>query len=194
MSQHRHQPYAERDESDHWSGRPNEVLESEISTLTPARALDLGCGVGADAIWMAERGWTVTAVDRSRPAIDRAIEKADDVGANVRWICGDFVEQPPPAAGFDLVTVFYPALQKSERDRSVAALLNGVAPGGTLLVVSHGRPHRDSASFQGFDPSQYLEAEDIAGDLDADWELEIYETPHDGDVVLRARRHSRDSR
>src|ERR671931_2775394 len=71
-----------------WSGRPNGRLVAEVSALTPGRALDVGCGEGADAIWLVERGWTVTAIDISEVAICRAREASHRAGASVEWICG----------------------------------------------------------------------------------------------------------
>ena len=75
--------YSERDGA-MWSGRPNGRLVAEVAQLTPGRALDVGCGEGADAIWLARRGWTVTAIDVSDVAVRRAREAAELVGADGR--------------------------------------------------------------------------------------------------------------
>src|SRR5918999_196335 len=72
-----------------WSGRPNGRLVAEVADLTPGRALDVGCGEGADAIWLARCGWTVTAIDVSDVAVCRAREAAERAGAEVEWVCGD---------------------------------------------------------------------------------------------------------
>src|SRR4051794_8575714 len=80
--------YSERDGA-MWSGRPNGRLVAEVAGLTPGRALDVGCGEGADAIWLAQNGWTVTAIDVSDVAIIRAREAAELVGAAVEWVRGD---------------------------------------------------------------------------------------------------------
>jgi 2-polyprenyl-3-methyl-5-hydroxy-6-metoxy-1,4-benzoquinol methylase len=74
--------YSERDGA-RWSGRPNGRLLAEVASLTPGRALDVGCGEGADAIWLARRGWTVTAIDISEVAVTRAREAAERAGAAV---------------------------------------------------------------------------------------------------------------
>src|SRR5271165_4450548 len=79
--------YSERDGA-MWSGRPNGRLVAEVADLTPGRALDVGCGEGADAIWLAQRGWTVAAIDISDVALRRAREAAELAGATVEWIRG----------------------------------------------------------------------------------------------------------
>src|SRR5215213_3420754 len=96
--------YGERDGA-MWSGRPNGRLVAEVADLTPGRALDVGCGEGADAIWLAQHGWTVTAIDISDVAIGRAREAAEPAGAGVEWVCGDALRQPFPARSFDLVSM-----------------------------------------------------------------------------------------
>src|SRR5262252_2024810 len=80
--------YGERDGS-MWSGRPNGRLVAEVTALTPGRALDVGCGEGADAIWLTQQGWTVTAIDISDVALDRGRKAAERAGVTVEWICGD---------------------------------------------------------------------------------------------------------
>src|SRR5579871_5362086 len=80
--------YRER-EGQMWSGRPNGRLQAEVAGLTPGRALDVGCGEGADAIWLARSGWTVTAIDISDVALSRAREAAERAGVMVEWVCGD---------------------------------------------------------------------------------------------------------
>ncbi len=100
--------YAELDRV--WSGEPNHALTVEAATLTPARALDVGCGEGADAVWLATRGWTVTALDPSGVALARARAAAEASGVLVDWVHAGLAEADLPAGGFDLVSVFYPAL------------------------------------------------------------------------------------
>src|SRR4051794_28983233 len=80
-----------------WSGRPNGRLVAEVADLSPGRALDGGCGEGADAIWLAQQGWTVTAIDVSEVAVGRARKAAEQTGATVEWVCGDALETPFPA-------------------------------------------------------------------------------------------------
>src|SRR5205809_7736595 len=83
--------YSERDGA-RWSGRPNGRLVAEVADLTPGRALDVGCGEGADAIWLAQRGWTVTAIDISDLALCRAREAAELAGPAAEGVCGDALQ------------------------------------------------------------------------------------------------------
>src|SRR5688572_33495109 len=85
-----------------WSGRPNGRLVYEVADLRPRNALDVGCGEGADAIWLARRGWTVTAIDISDVAVSRAREAAELAGVTVEWVCGDALRTAFPARAFDL--------------------------------------------------------------------------------------------
>src|ERR1051326_3914406 len=118
-----------------WSGRPNGRLVAEVGTLTPGRVLDVGCGEGADAIWLAQRGWTVTAIDISDVAVSRARETAQRNGATVEWLCGDALQVPFPARSFDLLSMQYPALPKAPGEAAIRTLLDTVGPGGVLLAV-----------------------------------------------------------
>ena len=120
-----------------WSGAPNGQLVTETSALRPGRALDVGCGEGADALWLAGRGWDVTALDVSRVALDRAAAQAERTGAQVQWLHSGLVEAALPPASFDLVSAQYPALLRTENHEAERALLAAVAPNGTLLVVHH---------------------------------------------------------
>ena len=113
-----------------WSGRPNGRLVAEVADLTPGRALDVGCGEGADAIWLARCGWTVTAIDISDVAVARAREAAERAGVAVEWVCGDALQAPFPARSFDLLSMQYPALPKAAGEAAVRTLLDAVAPAG----------------------------------------------------------------
>jgi SAM-dependent methyltransferase len=122
-----------------WSGRPNPLLVREVSDLDPGTALDLGCGEGADAVWLASRGWRVTGVDISRTALERAAGHAADagVGDRVGWERHE-LGVTFPEGSFDLVNAQYlqspVPLDEIEVLRRAAA---AVAPGGTLLIVLH---------------------------------------------------------
>ena len=122
-----------------WSGRPNAVLVEELEGLTPGTALDLGCGEGADAIWMAEHGWLVTAADISQAALDRGADHAAAAGVadRITWARHDF-SQSIPAGPFDLVSAhFLHSPVDDPRESALRAAAAAVGPGGTLLVVSH---------------------------------------------------------
>ncbi|HMG40451.1 MAG TPA: class I SAM-dependent methyltransferase [Acidimicrobiales bacterium] len=183
-----------------WSGRPNGRLVAEVADLTPGRALDVGCGEGGDAIWLARRGWTVTAIDVSDLAVGRAREAAELAGATIDWVCGDALRTPLPARSFDLVSLQYPALPKAAGEATVRALLDTVRPGGLLLAVYHDLDdeHREHMKSRGVDPADYVGADDLGRLLGDDFTVELHavepridpppDTPHIADVVLRARR------
>jgi SAM-dependent methyltransferase len=191
--------YTERD-GPMWSGRPNGRLLAEVAGLPAGSALDVGCGEGADAIWLARSGWTVTAIDISHVAIIRAQEAAERAGATVEWICGDALQTPLPARSFDLVSMQYPALPKAAGDDAVRRLLDTVRSQGLLLAVYHDLDddHREHMKLQGVDPADYVGAEDLVPMLGPDLTVELLATktridpppgtPHVADIVLRARR------
>ena len=121
-----------------WSGKPNAALVEEVGDLPPGTALDLGCGQGGDAIWLASQGWTVTGADISQTALDAAARAADSAGVTVSWERHDLAESMP-AGPFELVTTSF--LHSPEEHHPWGAILRAaattVAPGGTLLVVGH---------------------------------------------------------
>ena len=183
-----------------WSGRPNGRLMAEVASLAPGRALDVGCGEGADAIWLARSGWTVTAIDISEVAVIRAREAAELAGAVVEWVCGDALQTPFPAGSFDLVSMQYPALPKAVGQAAVRALLDTVRPGGLLLAVYHdlSDEHREHMRSHGVDPADYVDADDLARLLGNEFTIELHtvepridpppDNRHIADIVLRARR------
>jgi SAM-dependent methyltransferase len=191
--------YSERDGT-MWSGRPNGRLVTEVADLTPGRALDVGCGEGADAIWLVQRGWTVSAIDVSDVAVRRAREAAELAGTGVGWVCGDALQTPFRSRSFDLVSMQYPALPKAAGEAAVGTLLDTVRPGGFLLAVYHDLDdeHREHMKSKGIDPADYVGVDDLGSLLDDDFTVELHAVvpridpppgaPHIADVVLRARR------
>ena len=187
------------DQGQLWSGRPNGALVAEAAALTPGRVLDVGCGEGADAVWLAGRGWDVTALEVSGIALQRAAEHARDAGVSVRWVHAGLAEARLPPASFDLVSAQYPALLRTPDAAAERALLAAVAPGGVLLLVHHAGM-QTHAHDNGFDPADYVWPAMVSALLDDDWQLEVDEqrsriAPAAGagahpvdDLVLRARR------
>ena len=183
-----------------WSGRPNGALVAEVAGLTPGRVLDVGCGEGADAIWLAGEGWDVTAVEVSAVALERAARHARAAGVAVRWVHAALVEAPLPAASFDLVSAQYPALPRTPDAAAERALLAAVAPGGLLLLVHHAGMETQEAHDGGVDPANYVWPQMVAALLDDDWRIELNEqrprigpdhgagAHHTEDLVIRARR------
>ncbi len=190
-----------------WSGHPNGTLVNEVSGLEPGRALDVGAGEGGDALWLAARGWSVTASDISQRALDRVSAEAGRRGLRVEYHRTDANATGAfkPAA-FDLVSAQYASIPRTPDGRGVLNLLNAVAPGGTLLIVSHDlEPMRAPAPEHGrpFDPDAYLRVDDFAAALadSPDWDIERHEkrprpagaasaAHHVHDIVLRARRRA----
>lgn len=181
-----------------WSGEPNGALVAEVADLRPGRALDVGCGEGADAVWLARRGWQVTAIDVSQVALKRAERHARDNGVDVSWVHAGLVEAQLPAGGFDLVSAQYAALRKTPDAIAEHTLLGLVAPGGTLLVVHHAIDP-EHAHECAFDPALYALPADVAALLSEGWKVEVDErrprsvrggagAGHAEDFVLRARR------
>ncbi|MBW3576134.1 MAG: methyltransferase domain-containing protein [Actinobacteria bacterium] len=186
------------DDVPHWSGQPNGTLVSEVSGLTPGTALDVGCGEGADAIWLARQGWQVTAVDPSRVALDRAAAAARAVRVEVTWVNAGLLGMPDGPGSYDLVSAQYPVLLRTDEDAAITTLLRAVAPGGRLLFVHHQRDPAHAAE-HGSDTAPYVMPADVEAHLDDGWEVEVHEArprpgpvaheaQHVRDLVLRARR------
>ena len=154
-------------------GAPSAVLMGVVRELAPGRALEIGCGVGADAVWLADRGWEVTALDVSRVALERARARGRQAGVNVEWGCARLEDAELPGAGFDLVTARYPALRHSPGRDAQRALLAAVAPGGTLLVVHHADVDVEKAKSYGFDPADYLSHDHVVELLGDDWDVHV---------------------
>ncbi|MCK0174937.1 bifunctional 2-polyprenyl-6-hydroxyphenol methylase/3-demethylubiquinol 3-O-methyltransferase UbiG [Mycolicibacterium sp. F2034L] len=177
-----------------FSGQPNTVLISEVSGLPPGRALDVGCGEGADAVWLAAQGWTVTALDVSRVAVERAAARAARAGVEVAFVRNDLVAAELPADGFDLVTAQYPALRSSADRAAERALTAAVAPGGVLLVVHHAGVDEDTARARGFDPADYVFPADVRAVLGDGWEVRFEESrPRDTPLGGAEHRHTHDA-
>ena len=124
-----------------WGAEPNRWVVEETAGLTPGAALDLGAGEGRNSIWLAARGWRVTAVDFSGVALERGRELAAAQPAGVAdrldWVCHDVLTYRPEPDGFDLVVLAYLHLRAAERGTVLRAAARGLAPGGTLLVIGH---------------------------------------------------------
>jgi SAM-dependent methyltransferase len=195
-----------RSQTSLWSGKPNRHLIAETEDLTPGRALDVGAGEGADAIWLAGRGWQVTAVDISLVALERAAGHAERAGADIAkrisWDHHDLIEWEPPRDHFDLVSAQYMHLPPAPRQALFDRLASAVAPGGTLLIVGHHPSDMQTTMPRPQRPELFFTGDDIAGQLDpSGWDIITNAaagrtaTDPDGhavtihDTVLRAQRY-----
>ena len=190
-----------------WSGEPNRRLVEQVGDLTPGTALDVGSGEGADAIWLAARGWDVTAIDVSSVGLARAAGHAADAGAGVAdritWQQADVLSWQPSPGQFDLVSSQFmqlPRLYLVPLNHHLAA---AVRPGGSLLIVGHHPSDMNTSVRRPHNPEMFFTAEEIAASLEpADWHVAIASAPErqvpdpDGqlvtihDAVLHAiRRH-----
>lgn len=152
-----------------WSAEPNRWVEELTTGLSPGRALDVAAGEGRNAVWLAERGWRVTATDFSPVAVertravaaDRLGSRADRVVAQVR----DATAPPEEPGGFDLVVVCYLQLPAEQRRRALRGAAAAVAPGGHLVVVAHDSTNLTGGTGGPQDPSVLYTPADVAGDL-----------------------------
>jgi SAM-dependent methyltransferase len=148
-----------------WGIRPNRWVEQELGALPPGVALDLACGEGRNALWLAEQGWRVTGVDFSPVALEKARKLESRTGADVTWVCADVLSYRAEAP-VHLALLCYLQVAQAERRQVMRAAAAAVAAGGTMLVVAH-----DSANLNGGtggppDPTVLYTADDVAADLD----------------------------
>jgi SAM-dependent methyltransferase len=156
-----------------WSGEPNAQLVAEVSSLPPGTALDVGCGEGADAVWLAARGWVVTATDISSVALSRARAHAEAAGVRATFVETDLLSTPPPPRSFDLVSAQFFQLPDPPRTRAMRQLANAVSAGGHFLVVGHHpEGHTESAHAERL----YTPDEITALFSDHEWQTVVSET------------------
>lgn len=157
-----------------WSGKPNAALEREAAGLTPGTALELGSGEGADAIWLAQQGWRVTAVDISPSALALGAATAREAGVadRITWVQADLVEWQPTGS-FDLVTsAFLHSPVEFARETVLRRTAAAVAPGGVLVVVGHAGP--PPWAEQHFEHDPFPTAEEVHASLeldDTEWDV-----------------------
>ena len=148
-----------------WTNEPNRFLVKETSALQPGRAVDLACGQGRNAVWLAERGWEVTGVDFSKVGLQKARGLAQARGVRADWIEADLTEYRPDAEAFDLVLIFYLQLPAHERTPIVRAAADGVGPGGTFLLVGHDSTNIEHGYGGPQIPAVLYSAEDVVDDI-----------------------------
>jgi SAM-dependent methyltransferase len=149
-----------------FGAEPNRFLVAEVAELSPGRALDLACGSGRNAVWLAARGWQVTGVDFSDVALEQARALAAEREVEVEWLEGDLLEWEPADRAYDLVVVLYLQVPAAERRRILACAAAAVAPGGTLLVVGHDLENLNGGHGGPKDPRVLFTADEVAAELD----------------------------
>ena len=162
-----------------WSGNPNPQLVAEVAGRPPGRALDAGCGEGADAIWLARAGWTVVAADISGVALERAAQHARDTdpaaAARIEWRQADLLVQPPEPGSYDLVSAQFIQLPPDQRTRLFTGLAAAVTCGGTLLVVGHHPSDLATGVPRPPMPELFYSPDEVAGLLDDSWVVTVSE-------------------
>jgi 2-polyprenyl-3-methyl-5-hydroxy-6-metoxy-1,4-benzoquinol methylase len=183
-----------------WTSQANRFLIEEAAGLPAGRALDVACGEGRNAVWLAERGWQVTGVDFSSVGVAKARALARGRDVNARWLVADLLDFEPDAEAFELVIVFYLQVPAAQRRSILRAVAAAVAPGGLLLVVAHDSVNLARGYGGPQDPAVLYGSSDVAEDLSGTGlrieRAEIVERPVDTpegtrialDALLRARR------
>ncbi len=186
-----------------WSGQVNRAVAEEAAQVAPGRALEVGCGTGADAVWLAEQGWQVVATDVSDVALQRgeaaALEHDAEAAGRITWEQHDLLAWVPEPRSFELVTAAFFQLPPDPRRRVYAALADAVTPGGSLLLVLHDVIDLENGIPRPPEPDMFPKVEELVAELPRDqWEVVTAESrPRPGtlpdgsevilhDAVLRA--------
>ena len=150
-----------------WTVEPNQFVVQETTELAAGRALDLGSGEGRNALWLAERGWEVTAVDFSQTAISRARSIAERRDVHVEWVCADVLEwsAPEDAPFYDLVLLSYLHFPRFDRTYLLQKAMMSLKPGGKLVVVGHDRSNLTDGVGGPQDPEILLDPDEVATEL-----------------------------
>lgn len=150
-----------------WGAAPNRWVEQELSGLAPGRALDVACGEGRNALWLAGLGWQVTAVDFSAAALEKArtLAAAQHTGSRVAWVQADATSYRP-VTGMDVALLCYLQLAAEQRRAAVRAAAASLDPGGTLLVVAHDSANLSRGTGGPQDASVLYTAADLVDDVD----------------------------
>ena len=147
-----------------WSLGPNQFVAEELKDLAPGTALDLACGEGRTALWLAQQGWSVPGVDFSAVAIDRARSRDTDGAAT--WVVGDALTVDLPQV--DLAVIAYLQLPEEQRRTAVRRAFGALRPGATLLVVAHDSTNLTEGTGGPQDPSVLYTADDVLADLEGE--------------------------
>jgi SAM-dependent methyltransferase len=152
-----------------WSGNPNPHLVAQVAELVPGSALDVGSGEGADAIWLATRGWQVTGIDLSTVVLERAAQLAaragQDIAERITWEQADVLSWDPAPRLFDLVSALFMHLPRLAREALHRRLAAAVRPGGMLLIVGHHPADLETAMGRPNLPDFFFTADELVAAL-----------------------------
>lgn len=126
-----------RDKGLLWTAEPNRFLVEAVAGLDPAAALDLAAGEGRNAVWLAQQGWRVEAVDFSEVALDKGRELAHRAGVDVDFTQVDLLDWRPATGKYDLVVIAYLHIPSNDRRRVWRAAARAVGPAGRLVIIGH---------------------------------------------------------
>lgn len=157
-----------------WGAEPNQFVRARLAALDPGVAVDLACGNGRNAVWLAGRGWRVTGVDNSSVALDQARARADGLDVPVEWVQADVLDWRSPRP-VDLALVAYLHLPLPDLIEVLAAAAAGLRPGGRLLYVGHARSNLARGVGGPSDPEVLAEIADLAAVVDG---LQVVELAH----------------
>jgi SAM-dependent methyltransferase len=178
-----------------WSANPNQFVAAELAGLPPGRALDVACGEGRNALWLAERGWRVTAVDFSRVALDKGRTllsrhpRAADL--QVEWVCAVALTYDGGAATYDLVLLAYLQLAADERRTAVRRAFCVLRDGGTFFLVAHDSSNLTEGTGGPSDPAVLFTAEEVLSDLDGE-RFEVQRAERVARIVSAGSSHQHD--
>jgi SAM-dependent methyltransferase len=148
-----------------WTVEPNRFVVHELSGLPPGRALDLACGEGRNAVWLAQRGWWVTAVDFSSVGLHKARQLAAGRDVAVDWVLADLLDYQPPANAYELALVAYLQIAADERAAVLRNACLALAAGGEILVIGHDLANLSEGVGGPQDPAVLYTPEVIAAEL-----------------------------
>ena len=155
-----------------WSATPNRFVESELADLKPGRAIDVAAGEGRNAIWLANQGWDVTAVDFSLTGLDkgRDLQTRHPRGRDLHidWVHADVLEHDLGSAVFDLAVVAYLQLPAAQRREAVRRTFRSLTEGGTFFLVAHDSTNLTEGAGGPQDADVLFTAEDVLTDLDGE--------------------------
>jgi SAM-dependent methyltransferase len=170
-----------------WTAKPNRFVVQELGDLPPGRALDLACGEGRNAVWLAERGWHVTAVDFSPVGLNKARRLAGARGVTVDWVLANVLDYEPNADTYQLALIAYLQIAPEERAAVLLKACSALVSGGQILVVGHDLTNLNEGVGGPQDPTLLYSPDAIAAELPglSVWKAERVRRPVDVDGRMR---------